>query len=180
MRKLGIDASTTAIGFAYFDGDKLVNYGKLTPSEDKMEWRERIQDFARQIQDLINRYEPELIIQEDVPLMKKQLLTLVQLGSVQGMMLTVSKLNKIPIEFIPVATWRKARGILKGELDRDAMKIKSIELANDTFNINLRCEFTKNGKYAPNRSDDDVADAINVCASTIDKYKVEVKTFGRR
>ena len=42
MRYISLDASTTAIGWSIFDEDNLVNYGKLTPDDEKTPWRNRI------------------------------------------------------------------------------------------------------------------------------------------
>ena len=38
---LSLDASTTAIGWAVFDNDKLIEYGRLTPTEKDLDWRDR-------------------------------------------------------------------------------------------------------------------------------------------
>ena len=60
---------------------------------------------------------------------------------------------------------------------RDELKVKSLELANKLFGLNLACVFTKSGNYNGIKSDDDISDAILVYASTRDKYKI--KRFGR-
>ena len=83
------------------------------------------------------------------------------------------------IEYINVGTWRKNIGINDGkDQRRDAKKIKSIEKANELFNINLPLEFTSGGNYKPCGSDD-ISDAINLYSSTRDKYKVKLKSFGK-
>ena len=84
------------------------------------------------------------------------------------------------MEFIPVGTWRKNIGISNGDKERDKMKIKSIHKANELFGLDLACVFTKNGNYNDKKSDDDIADSINVYASTRNKYRCSVKTMGRR
>jgi hypothetical protein len=83
------------------------------------------------------------------------------------------------VEYIGVGTWRKNLGINKAKDQRRyAKKIKSIEKANELFNINLPLEFTSCGTYKENGSDD-IADACNIYASLCDKYRVKTKSFGK-
>lgn len=179
MTVLSIDASTTCIGWSVFEDDTLIKCGKIKPTIDTPNWRERIQNLIPQVQILIDKYKPKKMYAEDVPLIgKKAKLTLVQLGAVQGFLIGLCGANGLLMEFVPVGTWRKNIGISKGETDRDSMKIKSIYKANELFGLDLKCVFTKGGNYNGDKSDDDIADSINVYASTRNKYKI--KTFGRK
>lgn len=183
MIGFGIDASTTCIGYSIFDDDKLIKYGKLKPTVDGLEWRDRVQNFIPQLQKLIEEYKPQVMYIEDVPLINRIMKTILQLGAVQGALVTICELNKIDIKFIAVSKWRKDIGLFDGTekgKERDEMKIKSILKANELFNLNLNCTLTKSGNYNPNKSDDDISDAILIYASTIDAYKVKKKFFGRR
>lgn len=180
MVGMGIDASTSCIGWSIFINDKLINHGKITASKDCDSWRERVQILIPSLQAIIDKYHPSKMIVEDVPLINKQMVTLVQLGAVQGMLLSICELNNIQIEFIHVNTWRKNIGISDGDKNRDNKKIRSIEKANELFGLELPCVFTKFGNYNPNKSADDEADAILVYASTLDEYRVKVRTIGRR
>lgn len=181
MIGIGIDASTTCIGYGVFDDDKLIAYGKIKPSEICETWRDRIQDYIPKLQQLIDKYKPQIVCIEDVPLINKQTKTLVQLGAVQGMLLGVFGVNNIRTNFVSVATWRRNIGLFDGTeegKERDAMKVKSLQKANELFGLELDCVFTKSGNYNPTKSDDDISDAILIYASTLNKYKK--KTFGRR
>ena len=53
---LSLDCSTTCVGFAIFDEDNLIEYGKLVPTIESLEWRDRIRDFIPQLNSLINKY----------------------------------------------------------------------------------------------------------------------------
>ena len=176
MIGIGIDASTSIIGYSVLQDDKLLYFDKLEPIDGN--WRERVQDFIPQIQNIIDKYKVDKIVMEDVPLMSRQSKVLVQLGVCQGALLTIAQLNNIEIEFVGVGTWRKNIGISTGERDRNSMKIKSIEKANELFGLNLPIEYTRNGSYKPCGSDD-IADSILIYASTLDKYKIKTKSFGR-
>lgn len=181
MIGMGIDASTTAIGWSIFDEDKLIDCGKLLPTKRDLDWTQRIKNFIPQMQKLIDKYNPQVIVEEEVPKMKKGgNLVLIQLGAVRGMILTISTLNNIPILYKEVGTWRHDIGINDGDKRRDSKKIRSLEKANECFGLNLKIIFTKNGKYNEDKSDDDISDAIWVYASTLDKYKIKPKSFGKK
>lgn len=180
MVGMGIDASTSCIGWSIFINDELVKYGKITAPKDCDGWRERVQQLIPSLQAIIDKYHPSKMIVEDVPLINKQMITLVQLGAVQGMLLSICEHNDIEVEFINVNTWRKNIGISDGDKNRDNKKIRSIEKANELFGLELPCVFTKFGNYNSIKSADDEADAILVYASTLEKYKVEIRHIGRR
>lgn len=184
MISISIDASTTCIGWSLFDEDQLLFCGKLRPTKEDLEWRDRVQNFIPQLQKLIDEYKPKKMYAEDVPLMEKRgKKTLVQLGATQGSLIGLCGANNIEMEFVPVSTWRKGIGLYDGTEEgkqRKNMKIKSIHKANELFNLNLKCEFTKSGNYNEEKSDDDISDSILLYCSTRDKYRVKPKSFGRR
>lgn len=177
MIAMSIDASTTCCGWSIFDGDNLIDYGKITPTDKKAHWRIRIVEIIPQINKIVKKYKPKKVYCEDVPLMSKRgKATLVTLGAMQGAILSLFANWDIPIEFIAVSTWRKDIGLFDGTekgKERDEMKIKSIRKANELFNIDLNLTFTKSGKYNPDKSDDDIADSIMIYCSTRDKYKAK-------
>ena len=184
MRALSIDASTTHIGWAVFDDDDLVAWGRLEPTKPKLNWRERTENLAPQLDELIETYKPEIVYQEEVPKGGSGgVITGIQLGFVQGMLYTVEKMmNNLPVIYIEVGTWRKQLGINSGNQHRDAKKINSIRKANELFGkygVNLPLVFTESGAYSATKSDDDTADALNLYASTREKYRKPTVKFGR-
>lgn len=186
MKAISLDASTTHIGWSIWEDDTLLAYGKLEPSMAKLEWRERIQNMIPQVQELIDIYNPNTAIVEDVPLMdKKGKMTLVQLGSVQGSLLGIFGANNISLKFKHVASWRKDIGLHDGTREgtqRENLKPNSIKMANEMFGLNLACVYTKGGNYNEAKSDDDISDSILLYASTREKYNVSnnKKQFGRK
>lgn len=176
---LSLDASTTAIGWAVFDNDKLIEYGRLTPTEKGLDWRDRVHNLLPQLEQLIIKYKPTKIYQEDVPMGGSGgNVTLSELFYVQGSFSVIEKIY-CDVEYISVGTWRKNIGINSGkDQRRNVKKIKSIEKANELFNLNLPLEFTSGGNYKENGSDD-ISDAILLYSSLCDKYKVKGKSFGK-
>ena len=175
MTIMGLDASTNCTGWSIFFNEKLLDYGKIVPLHKNEDWRERIVDIFLQLDILIQKFEPNKIIIEGVPLFsQKGKKTLVQLGAVRGSLLLLKKdYPNMEIEFIPVSTWRKNIGIFNGErkdLKREKLKENSIKLANTIFNLNLSFVSPSSAK-----NDDDISDAILIAASTIKKYKTNSK-----
>lgn len=180
---ISFDASTTCTGYSIFDGDILVKYGKIKPLKT-LEWRDRIQCMSNEIKLILDQYNVKKAYVEDIPLKKGGMKVLVQLGCVQGMLLGLLCGYNIPIEFIPVATWRRKIGLFDGTVEgkeRDNLKIHSIKKANKLFDLDLQCVLTKGGNYNPEKSDDDISDSILIYASTREKYAVkDKKGFGKK
>lgn len=123
---------------------------------------------------------PKKIYMEQVPQMNKGgVQTAIMLGCVHGAVSILAMLHHLPVEFINVGTWRSQIGLLSTkDKTRDNMKILSIQKANELFNINLKCLYTKSGKYDSKKSEDDISDSILIYCSTRDKYKVHKTKFG--
>lgn len=180
MITLSLDASTTCIGWSVFDEDNLIAFGKITPTEKKLEWRDRLQNLIPQLHKVIQQYKPVLVYAEDVPLIRsKSMSTLVVLGAVQGAIIGICLSHNVRVEFIPVSTWRKNIGLHDGTKEgkeRNVLKQHSIEKANALFNLNLLFI-----SLSSNKNDDDISDSILLYASTRDKYKVsQTKYFTRK
>ena len=185
MKYISIDASSTCIGWALWDNTELLEYGKLKPTDEDAKWRDRIIDLLPQLDKLLKKHKPKKVYCEDVPLMNKGgKSTLVILGAVQGSILGLCASNGISIEFISVSTWRSHIGLYDGTAkgkERDNLKVNSIKLANEIFDIDLKYTITKSGNYNDKKSDDDIADSILLYASTIKKYCERKRgKFGRK
>ena len=176
---LSLDASTTCIGWAVFEEDNLIKYGRIEPTVKGLDWRDRVHNLLPQLEELILKYNPTDIYQEDVPMGGVGgAMIIAQLNYLQGVLSVIERLYS-NIQYINVGTWRKNIGINNGkDQRRNAKKIKSIEKANELFNLDLPLEFTSSGNYKENGSDD-IADSILLYCSTRDKYKVKGKSFGK-
>jgi hypothetical protein len=162
-----------------FEEDNLIEYGRIEPTEKGLDWRDRVHNLLPQLEELILKYNPTDIYQEDVPMGGAGgSMIIAQLNYLQGVLSVIERLYS-NVQYINVGTWRKNIGINSGQDQRrNAKKIKSIEKANELFNLDLPLEFTSTGNYKENGSDD-IADSILLYCSTRDKYKVKGKSFGK-
>lgn len=164
MVTMGIDASSTCTGIAVFDGINLIHHQAIKPNRD-LQWRERIMQEGREIEAIIKKYRPSCIYLEDVPLMGKQMQTLVLLGAVQGYILSIATHYHVPIHFLLPSQWRSSMGLFDGSkagTKKDAMKEKAVLTANQIFGLDLRWVKPKS-----KLNDDDVAESILIAWSQI-------------
>ena len=177
----GIDASTTCTGLSIFDEDDLIYYTKVTPLSKHNTWEDNAIDIVEQVANIINKYNIEYIIMEDVPEYirkgtrgKNIAKPTIVLGGVHMLFYYVLtyKYNHV-IYFLNVDEWRQKLGFLLGnERDRESMKQKAIDFANNTFGLNLH--FVKGSKSK--LQDDDIAESIAIVCSTREKYQYKKPT----
>lgn len=165
MIVMGIDASTTATGWSIFDNNTLIAHGTIKPKASD-EWRDRISQEWDALDEVIEAFHPEKIYVEDVPL-KEGKSTLVKLGVVQGLLISLSAKYKIEIIFLLPSSWRQPLGLYDGTREgthRDVLKKKAIEMANNKFNLELVYVAPKSKKNM-----DDEAEAILIAYSQVKK-----------
>lgn len=152
---IALDASTSCTGYAVFEDNKLVAYGKIKPNDD--DWRDRIMDETLELAALIREHHPRVIIAEDVP-KKPGANTLQKLGAVHGMILSLCAGFRIKPMFVLPTNWRHELGLFDGTragMKRDVMKEKAVHMANEQFGLNLQWISPTSSK-----NDDDVAEAV--------------------
>lgn len=163
---MGLDLSTSCTGYSIFDKSGLIAYGKIKPKNK--DWRERIEEQAISLGDIMRKYHPIKAYVEDVPL-KPGSSTLVKLGAMQGMILALcSQYSCKPIFLLPVH-WRKELDLYDGTrqgLQRDILKQKAVQTVNDEFGIRLNWVSPKS-----KLNDDDIAEGILIAYSQIVKYR---------
>jgi Holliday junction resolvasome RuvABC endonuclease subunit len=172
---MGIDASTQCTGWCIIEDGTLIKYEKIECFNTDKDWRERIIYMVNQLSPIVSEMKPNIILVEDVPLKSVGLKTLLILGVLQGALLGMASAFNTEVKFIPVSTWRSQCGLFDGTnagKERDAMKQKSIELVNKTYNLDL-CYKSPSSR----KNDDDISDAILLCQSYISPIKK--KTFGK-
>ncbi len=161
---MGIDASTSCTGVSVFDGKELIYYGAIKPKGDN--WRDKLFHEGPELSALIEKYRPDIIYMEDVPLKASGgLKTLVILGGVQGFIYGIAATYGVPIEFVSPTGWRSKAGLFDGTSEgkkRVVLKQKAIERANKEFGLELKWK-GPSSIY----SEDDIAESILICATMI-------------
>ena len=167
MITMGLDASTTSTGWSIFEDDKLIAYGVIKPSGE--DWRDRLINQGPMLTKILQKYKPEKIFMEDVPLKAGNSKVLVVLGAVQGFLYGVTASFKIPVCFLLPSEWRSPLNLYDGSREgtkRKELKKKSIEKANELFGLNLHWVSPSSKK-----NDDDISDAILICYSQVKKRR---------
>lgn len=167
MILLGLDASSSSTGWAVFDKKGLAAYGVIKPQGE--DWRDRLVHQGSNLKNIIEKYHPDKIIMEDVPLKNGNSKVLVILGAVQGFIYGIAASYGIPVQFILPSEWRSPLGLYDGTREgtkRKELKRKSIEKANELFGLNLVWVSPSSSKNM-----DDIADAVLLCYSQLKPRK---------
>lgn len=161
---IALDASTSCTGWAVFEDERLIAYGKIKPHGDT--WRDRLMDETMELAALFREYVPDVVVAEDVPL-KDGKQTIVKLGAVHGMILSLCAGFKLEPVFVLPSTWRHKLGMFDGTragMKRDAMKEKAVHMANELFGLDLQWVSPTSTK-----NDDDTAESILIGYSHVKK-----------
>lgn len=176
---MGLDASTTATGWAVFKGKQLLGYGCIRP-EGKT-WRERILQLGEPLSEVIAKYQPQKIIMEDVPLSTGGgVRTGIILGALQGFIFGIIHSYNIEVQFVLPSEWRSVVGVFCGTREgtkRQMLKQASVECANRLFGLGLKWV-----SPSSKQNEDDISDAILTAYSQLlpPKPKTQKKVFKKK
>ena len=165
---MGIDGSTTSSGWAIFESNDCSRLDSGRIQFNDKNWRERIFKEWKVFNKIIQKYHPEKIYIEDVP-MKDGKATILKLGSVQGMAICLAAQYNIEIQFLLPSEWRSGLGLYDGTRQgthREVLKKKAVETANKLFGLNLLWVKEKSKK-----NEDDEAEALLIAYSQIKPRK---------
>ena len=171
MIVIGIDGSTSSSGWAVFESEecKRIDSGRIQPKGE--DWREKIQEEWLMFGQIFEKYHPQKIYIEDVP-MKDGKPTILKLGAVQGMAICLAAQYGAEIQFLLPSEWRSGLSLYDGTCQgthREVLKRKAVETANKLFGLELLWVKEKSKK-----NEDDEVEAILIAYSQIKKRK-----FGR-
>lgn len=134
MRMLSVDQSTTKTGYALFADGDLRAYGVIaSKSKDPLE---RMRDMCSQIQSLIKKYKPSLLVIEKVSL-HSSVPTLVSLANLQGAIFQMCYEKDIAYILYAPSTWRRIIGILGGKLKREDYKKRAIAFVENSYGVTV-------------------------------------------
>lgn len=173
MKLLSIDGATVTSGYAIFDKDNktLLNYGKINIENKELSMRDRVIEMIDKFSEIIDTYNPDEIIMEEVPPAINNSSTVLALGILSGGILGLAHSKNIKIEYIPVPTWHSNLGIKKSNGE---IKEQSINWVNNYYGLDLKY-YSKSSK----KNQDNESDAICIGSVWIGNY-TKSGGFGRR
>lgn len=129
-RILAFDQASITSGWAVFDGDALVKYGKW--SSEGTHSTERIAKTKYWVASMIQKWNPDEVVFEDIQLQKfgegnEAVLTFKKLAHLQGVLKNYCYENQILYSIVPSATWR-AHVEIKGKTRQDKKKSAQLKV----------------------------------------------------
>lgn len=158
---LGLDASTTSTGVGVLDlNNNLIHYEVLECNFENV--FDRFAFLHKSIGDIINRYDIDIIVIEDVAIgSKNNLQRGKELTILQGLVLGISYDLNIPCILYMPSTWRSIVKTYDGTregMKREKQKQKAVDIVNELYNLDFKYFERTTKKYG--KSDDDIAEAI--------------------
>ena len=133
MKICGIDASTKKTGIALLDDGKLIEYRLLDYSRE-LDLDKRMREMCTSIDELLDYFDPDLIICEDVWVSKNPNTAKI-LARLGGAVYMWAILNNINFKFVVPSAWRSAVGINISKQTRVTLKQLSINKVKEDYGI---------------------------------------------
>ena len=151
---LSLDASIASTGYAIFEGEQLIKYGKIVTKKDKFKTEDlRLNYICDEIEQLIIKYEIDELVCEDqfTSVNSKTILVLRKLMG--GIMRTANRFD-INVHYYFPNQWRKILGINKGTSNDKKKKCYDCLIKNNIIDF----------EFIPKNKDknDDICDAIGI------------------
>ena len=131
---LALDQASRITGYAIFDGDKLIHYGKITANSDDV--GDRLVYIRNEVNKLIDEYSINEIVLEDIQLQNNvvnNVQTFKTLAEVFGVLYELAAERKIKNSAVLASSWKSTLGI-KGR-DRAAQKRAAQEYVVNTYSV---------------------------------------------
>ena len=134
-RILGLDQSSNVTGWCLSEDDHPVEYGIIKVTSG---WpvAKRISSLKSQLNELVDRVEPNTIILEDIQCQKLNIVGYKTLAMVLGVLENYLFERGIEYHIVSPSQWRKRYGFNKGKKKKRAeLKALAIEYVKENFNI---------------------------------------------
>lgn len=164
MNILSLDLSSKSSGWAFFENNKLIDYGCITSASTDL--IKRIYIMRDGIQEVLNKYAIDKVYVEEVRpqggfgagnIQTHRALMWLQ-AAIAFMLHDFNK--KIVLEYVYPSTWRATIGIKNGRgIKRESLKQADIDFVKERYNISVN---------------DDIADAICLGISQLEPEKNEI------
>lgn len=144
-------------------GGNLIHYELIKAIKKEKDFRKRIIDIGRQVEEIISAYYPDVIAMEEPPIIHNSSASMLLI--MHGFFLKIANDNNLkPLIYQP-NHWRSVIGIL-GKNGKDALKKDEIKQSTVNF---VNKKFGTNFVYIKDKdeSTDDIADSIGVVLCAI-------------
>ena len=129
-RIIALDNATHITGWAIFDDDELISYGKYTVKAS--DTSDRIIEMGDWLIGLLSKWEPNTIILEDIQ-QQSNVSTFKTLAKLQGVLEYITKKSNVEYYIISPATWKSHTGV-KGKTRVDQKKSAQL-IVQTKYNI---------------------------------------------
>ena len=139
MKLLALDQASRTTGFAIFDNDKLIKYGKFTTEQEEI--NERLHTIRKEINKIITDYSIDQVIFEDIQLQEKvegkesvnSVVVFKTLSEVFGVVSELITARKLPQMTVVPSSWKSILKI-KGK-QRSEQKRNAKAFVENTYNV---------------------------------------------
>ena len=136
LRIAVFDQSSNKTGYAVFSGTGLTRWGVINLSKEK-DVSSRIKDMCLEINTIIDKVKPDIVIFEDVNL-RTSPKTLIMLAQIQGCIMMSCFLSGIKFAKYAPATWRRIIGITQNNKTKRAnLKEQAMAFVRAGYGINV-------------------------------------------
>ena len=136
---LAFDQSTAKTGWAFFDGNQLIDYGLIDKSKMK-DAAERMKEMYFEIVAKISQFDPEVVVVENVQ-QQVSPATTIMLSQLEGMIIGYLYEHDITVLNSNPPTWRSKLGFKQGgSVKRQDLKAQSVKYVLDTYGIDIKSD----------------------------------------
>lgn len=142
MRILAFDQAVTITGYAVFEDDTMVEYGRVKKKTTEfVDLEIRGRSMALDIISLIKKWSPDLVAIEDVYGNSANPKVTIQLSRLQGEIIGYNDVNGIPTAILASTTWRTMIGIESNQHKlRTKLKREAKDFVLDRFGLKVRVD----------------------------------------
>lgn len=134
IKILALDQSTKVTGYSTWQDKSLKEYGLLTANPKEKNPIERMREMYTKIVELINTYEPDFVVFEDVQF-QNNYGTFQQLSQLQGILMALLFEKDIGFMTVEPTKWKSFCGV-KGR-KREEQKANCIQMVKTKYKIDV-------------------------------------------
>lgn len=133
MKILALDQSTKHTGWSYWENKGLIKYGVIDTNEDDPAFA-RMADMGIAIDKLVRKFKPDHVVFEQVQF-QRNYKVFSQLSQLQGVIMRILFVKKIPFTLVEPTKWRAFDGIKSRT--REETKAEAIQAVKNKYYIDV-------------------------------------------